>query len=43
MKGHVRKRGKQSWAVVIELERAEGGKRRQKWHTVNGTKKQAEK
>ena len=43
MKGHIRKRGKRSWAVVVELERGPGGKRKQKWHTVQGTKKYAER
>ena len=42
MKGHIRKRGK-SWAVVIELGRDADGKRRQKWHTVHGTKADAQK
>lgn len=44
MKGHIRKRGDRSWAVIIELGRdPETGKRRQKWHTVKGTKRDAEK
>lgn len=43
MKGHLRKRGERSWAIVIELDRDPvTGKRRQKWHTVQGTKKKAE-
>lgn len=43
VKGHVRRRGK-SWAVVIELERDPlTGKRRQKWYSVRGTKKDAER
>ena len=43
MKGHIRKRGDKSWAVVLDLGRDETGKRRQKWHTVRGTKKDAER
>ena len=43
MKGHIRKRGERSWAIVLELERGPGGKRRQKWHTVRGTKRDAER
>ncbi|MGB9802640.1 tyrosine-type recombinase/integrase [Desulfofundulus sp.] len=44
MKGHIRKRGKNSWAVVVDLPRdPETGKRRRKWVTVQGTKKDAEK
>jgi len=43
MRGHIRKRGQRSWAIVIDLGRDVEGKRRQKWHTVHGTKRQAEK
>jgi integrase len=38
MKGHVRRRGKASWAVVLDLGRDGAGKRRQKWHSVKGTR-----
>ena len=43
MKGHIRQRGPQSWAVVLDLGRDASGKRRQKWHTVRGTKKDAQR
>lgn len=44
MKGSVRKRGKNSWAVIIDLPRdPETGKRHQQWHTVHGTKKDGER
>ncbi len=43
MKGHIRKRSKNSWSLVIELERDANGKRRQKWYTVRGTKRDAER
>ena len=43
MKGHVRKRGKESWAIVLDLGRDANGKRRQKWHSVKGTKRDAER
>lgn len=44
MRGHIRKRSKNSWAVVVELPRdPETGKRRQRWVTVRGTKKDAER
>ena len=43
MKGHVRKRGKSSWAVVIDIGYDERGRRRQKWHSVKGTKRDAER
>ena len=43
MKGHIRRRGKSSWAIVLDLGRDGAGKRHQKWHTVRGTKKDAER
>ena len=43
MRGHIRKRGKNSWAIVFDLGRDEEGKRRQRWHSVRGTKKDAER
>lgn len=43
MKGHVRQRGKDSWAVILDLGRDASGKRRQKWHAVRGTKKDAQR
>ncbi len=43
MRGHIRKRGKNSWAVVVELARDPvTRKRRQKWVTVKGSRKDAE-
>jgi integrase len=43
MRGHIRQRGKRSWAVVLDLGRDANGKRRQKWHPVKGTKKDAQR
>lgn len=43
MRGHIRKRGDNSWAIIIDLPPGPDGKRRQKWHTVHGTKKEVEK
>ncbi|AKX94979.1 phage integrase SAM-like domain-containing protein [Neomoorella thermoacetica] len=44
MRGHIRKRSENSWTVVVEMPRdPETKKRRQKWVTVHGTKKEAEK
>lgn len=43
-RGHLRKRAEDSWSLVVELDRDPStGKRRQKWHTVRGTKREAEK
>ena len=42
MKGHIRARGRGTWALIVELGHDAQGKRRQKWHTFHGNKKQAE-
>ncbi len=43
MPGHIRKRGKDSWTVVIDLGRdPTTGKRKQLWRSVKGTKREAE-
>ena len=42
MRGHIRKRGLKSWSIIVELDRGTDGKRRQKWETIQGTKKKAE-
>lgn len=43
MPGHIVKRGKSSYSVIVELPRDPAtGKRRQLWRTVKGTKRQAE-
>lgn len=42
MRGHIKKRG-QNWSVIIELPKDTiKGKRKQKWYTVKGNKKDAE-
>jgi integrase len=43
MKGHIRQRGENSWAIVLDLRDAQTGKRRRKWHSFKGTKREAEK
>ena len=42
MKGHLKKRAKDSWTIVVDLGLKTNGKRNQKWKTVKGTKKEAE-
>lgn len=42
MKGHIRKRGRNSWAVAIYVGRNDQGKPRYKWHTVTGGRRKAE-
>src|SRR6516162_8408690 len=41
MKGHIRKRGKNSWAIVIDTTGPDN-KRKRKWISVKGTKKDAQ-
>ncbi len=44
MRGHLRKRGKDTWAIVIDLPKdPASGKRHQQWHTVHGTRRDAER
>lgn len=44
MKGHLRRRGERSWAIVLDLgPDPVTGRRRQKWHTVQGTKRDAQR
>jgi integrase len=44
MRGHITKRGKDSYSIVLNLGRdPETGKRKQQWVSVKGTKKGAEK
>lgn len=42
MKGHITERSPGKWAIVIDVPDPETGKRRRKWHTFHGTKRQAE-
>ncbi len=44
MRGHIRKRARDSWTVVLDYGRDHAtGKRRQHWITIRGTKRDAEK
>ncbi|MEH3125539.1 site-specific integrase [Agrobacterium cavarae] len=42
MKGHITERSPGKWAIVLDVPDPETGKRRRKWHTFHGTKRQAE-
>ena len=42
MKGHLRERSPGHWAIVIDVRNPESGKRRRKWHTFKGTKREAQ-
>ena len=43
MKGHIRERSPGRWAVVLDIRDPETGKRRRKWHSFTGTKREAQK
>lgn len=45
MRGHIRSRGQdgRSWSIIIDLGKDAEGKRKQKWHTFHGTKREAER
>lgn len=42
MKGHIRERSPGHWAIVIEHRDAATGKRKPRWHSFKGTKRQAQ-
>lgn len=42
MKGHITERSPGKWAIVLDVPDPDTGKRRRKWHTFHGTKRQAE-
>ncbi|WP_264047950.1 site-specific integrase [Methylobacterium flocculans] len=43
MKGHIRERSPGRWAIILDAPDPEGGKRRRKWHSFTGTKREAQK
>jgi integrase len=43
VKGSIKRRSEGSWTIIYDLTRASSGKRRKKFETVRGTKKEAEK
>lgn len=42
MKGHIRERSPGHWAIVVETRDPETGRRKRKWHSFSGTKRQAQ-
>ncbi|WP_152048249.1 site-specific integrase [Aureimonas psammosilenae] len=42
MKGHIRERSPGKWAIILDVPDPETGKRRRKWHSFAGTKRQAQ-
>jgi len=44
MKGHIRQRARHSWTIVIDAGKdPDTGKRQQQWHTIKGTKRDAQR
>ncbi len=43
MRGHIRRQGKGTWAIVLDIGYDHRGKRRQKWHTVRGARRDAQR
>jgi integrase len=42
MKGHLRERSLGHWAIILDIPDPKTGKRRRKWHSFKGTKRQAQ-
>ena len=42
MKGHIRERSPGHWAIVIDVRDLQTGKRKRKWHSFHGTKREAQ-
>jgi integrase len=42
MKGHIRERSPGHWAIVIDVREPQTGKRKRRWHSFAGTKRQAQ-
>lgn len=42
MKGHIRERSPGHWAIILDIPDPKTGKRRRKWHSFKGTKRQAQ-
>jgi hypothetical protein len=42
MRGHVRQRGTNSWAIVLDVRDPVTGERRRRWHSFRGSKREAQ-
>ena len=42
MKGHIRERSPGHWAIILDIPDPQTGKRRRKWHSFKGTKREAQ-
>jgi integrase len=43
VRGHIRERSRGHWAIVIDLRDAATGRRKRKWHSFKGNKREAQK
>src|SRR5262245_19092717 len=42
MKGHIRERSPGHWAIIMDIREPATGKRKRKWHSFKGTKREAQ-
>src|SRR5271169_2197707 len=42
MKGHIRERSPGHWAIVLDVRDASTGRRKRRWHSFAGTKREAQ-
>ena len=42
MKGHIRERSPGKWAIILDIRDPETGKRKRRWHSFRGTKREAQ-
>ena len=42
MKGHIRERSPGKWAIILDIHDPETGKRKRRWHSFRGTKREAQ-
>jgi len=42
MKGHIRERSPGHWAIILDQRDPSTGKRKRKWHSFEGTKREAQ-
>jgi len=42
VKGHIRERSPGHWAIILDMRDPATGKRKRKWHSFKGTKREAQ-
>ena len=43
MRGHIRERSPGHWAIILDIRDTQTGKRKRRWHSFRGTKREAQK